>query len=1473
MESDNELIKILIEIISTYKRNLKTIFRSIFTLQKAINRSLTLDVYKYIHNTDNDEIFYITIDDKDKDLINEHMDDLPITNEGNIHIFTLLKYFDDQVTEGNFIDQSTWNELENNNISSGFINRFLQKNANARKIYIKSHYAKKYLEEIEQKSQAVMRKIEDISKEETQRPSIETKHDILTYIRFNYKGNKKDLQNSKKNPHKINVTNPYYNIFLDEGEKNFIITGPKNTGISQLNKHIKNECDTPYNKSQSELITYKTEGNVDANLMTFKPFDSCNKNVNNYIQIDKLDYLMHYGDFTNTFEPEIDNKRISKKLMEEMRNKKGIVDKLINKKENVLVIGYGASGAGKTSSLIRYYNKTTNPVTDDAGVFVELLNAMASTGEIDDTIKVNLLELYGSEIDGKITQNTKFVKNLTFKFRSDTQNFFLNDATKPVIDFKEIWLDGTPRLKNTTMESAPAMEFDDIIKFENSQLIIEYEYDWENMKDADETTGTTGKPKELKTLKETLEYFVDKIRMVAPTTNNDRSSRSHILVDIELQINGDANSKPHLIIGDFAGVENEFICANANVKDQYAVLKRKDDKEGFYFYQEKFKKQNLKKNESFKYMTWDTFREQYYNNNDKVKAAINWYNKYYNILNDDTNDSKKDIEDQMKLHEKNMEELTTYIETLQKENIVDLNELQSNDPKTFDLSSRPRQVLINEFEKNITSIKDKLRVFNVGTEKYQVDSIDISERLKKILQAYKKLPDSNVSSSIKLELTRIFDLYVKKFLKTTTKLEKSESIVSKPYNFMKRTREFSNFDDLLKEIQSHKVKITEHLKTRFNEYINEKIKSSTSIKNIQIFLNNQLPNDLNDYGSPYTFNIFGPTGSSKPENIVYVGFKQFFDSIDEAGFKLNMINGTSGIYQNEYSKIVGILSQNVDSIKEDVQSLVTFLDIDVNKTMKNQIIQKLNENLIQYNAIKFMNGKKQPDFMTNMSNFINKKANDFAFMKYLYKECSERSAEGKFINSELASLRANIVKSVMGKKKGSSFTSDITNFSEECFNYYCHNTKVCFTNPSVKNNSGANSYMIEQLDKLDDKLDDKRDENAPKISDNLNYCVFTVFNITKDPEQDPPKIPYTDLTMIKMILSNLELETMNFKFASDRDDSNNKFTIKDYERKLIVMSNETPIDNKIKQFTNELSNLIELDIKRYINPQFMSPKELFNIENKFQIYTNDSEEYSIKNYLLKFVDDVDSIYKIESYALSLGDDGRNVCTIIDLLKRVLNEFFDKQPIEIQNMFLSYLKYLLNFVVKEISMINNLTYLGTLDFTQNMRNGGIVDLTCNRFYIPKINKNIFDVTNTNAMASYKEMVTKVGFNEMFTLINESTTGGKLKKMKGGQQKQIDISRLDITVNDNYRQRLNNAIFYNIFKFMRWSYYKKHDNMENIDTYIFKDYLMTIIVCVILHSMHQNKLAIGVFVDQILSMGMYYKYKNEKFLLLPYYLPFV
>ena len=1414
---DRDLNDIFLNIVTTYKENLIQIFKLIFTLQKNINRSLTLDIYKYIHmNSTNDEIM---IDDKDSFAkMKDYFPNTIIQTNNKINVFDLLKFYNDTLTSDDFIKMENWMELSKKEVSKKFIN-FILSTVNMDKYYTISKYAIKHLKLIKTKIDELFIKLTTQKDLKIEEPKLS--NDILTYIRFNYKDDVNDLTPKQKH---VMTTNPYYNIYIDNQGKNFIITGPKNKGISILNKHtlefnsktgsLEPNCSDPYNKY---MIDMKSIGSLNWSYPIFKSFDEkCANDKKVFIEITKFDNLIHYGDFTNTFHPIKTNTEIAKILTKE---ENGIIDK-IKTGENVLVIGYGASGAGKTSSLIRYYDKKKSK--DEPGVFVSLLNEMAATNIIESEITVNLLELFGTEENGEIIRNTKYIKNL--KFELNNGEFSLKTTQSAEIDFKDIWLAGKSR-KNLFDEKK------NIIGLDNGQLIIQYNYDWVNLK---EKKVKGGSYKLLTNLREILQYFVEIIRMVAPTTNNDKSSRSHVLIDIILKLK-DKQTNPHLIIGDFAGVENEFICGDMNVIDQYAMLHRTDDEENIYFYQEEYKKHVFV--DTYKYTKWNDFITNhpiYMNVND-----FDYFYKNFDIIDESVNAKDKNIVNRLKEFENKTLELIEFKKQLKAPEIT----INNNKWFTLDKTTNVEKLKL-DYKNNIEKFETELSQFKAKLKEYYLNHSNIDNIVNivaKLKSNYENLPDEDISTKLIIKLEETFKNLGDQF-KTNPRLDFSA---------------YSNSGQILKDSMTKSPKsiwgknqavelFTDKFKTFIETNIKTLIKDINKLKEFIITIDEKFNATLNP--KLELFHKFYNVKNVKNDDMVTMNFDNFLKSIHRQSLleENNDLNETLEIIKHDVNQIKNNNNKYNEQINFYLKQIVEDVnkDIDVRVAPYNQIMQVS------------LTDPNKDTFLYRMLDYTTKRITDADFMIYIKNECSKRSAEGKFINSELANLRSNIIKSIMNNASNDySFTSNISSFTKECFDYYCHNTKVCFTNPTNSNNNINNSYIIDQLD----ESDTQNGEN--KISKNLNYCVFTVFNITKDREQDPPKIPYVDLTMIKMIISKLELETMNFKFAIIKSNSD-VLTSVDMIDELNDINSES-ISEKINRITAKVNRITITTNNSYENHVFMNENDLVDITKEFQIYNNNKEDkYSMKAYMQHFIKDVRDLYSMDSYQKTLGTDATNVIKLLNCLESYLNNKFDKIT---QNMFLIVLKYILIFIVTEISLINNLSYLGTLDFTQNMRNGALVDLTCNRYYSSVINRNTLENVYTNKILDYKELISGNTYNELQQQLIQR--GGYIKYSN------TDISRLDISLNDNYRQRLNNVIFYNIFKFMRWSYYKKHDNIENIDTYIFKDYLMTIILCIILHSMHQNKLAIGVFVDQILSMGMYYKYKDEKTLLLPYYLPFV
>ena len=198
-----------------------------------------------------------------------------------------------------------------------------------------------------------------------------------------------------------------------------------------------------------------------------------------------------------------------------------IIKKKIEKGENIVVIGNGQSGSGKTSSLINLYNSKENRM--EPGI----LPLICSTLKSDiNKIVVRMLDIY-LNFDSKFWDQNK-------NFQNDIQG--KHNLVKPI-------------------------KYGDSYSIE---FIRKSGSDWINSND--------------KSLGEVITAAFD-LREIEPTKNNPNSSRSHVLVLLDIYAGPKLQSK--FVICDLAGVEDVFTCSPkellklndnyANLSDKYGI--------------------------------------------------------------------------------------------------------------------------------------------------------------------------------------------------------------------------------------------------------------------------------------------------------------------------------------------------------------------------------------------------------------------------------------------------------------------------------------------------------------------------------------------------------------------------------------------------------------------------------------------------------------------------------------------------------------------------------------------------------------------------------------------------------------------------------------------------------------------------------------------------------------------------------------
>ena len=278
---------------------------------------------------------------------------------------------------------------------------------------------------------------------------------------------------------KINKWNRRFNVILNESKPT--------TFLMQYD-----DTDTPY----YQLSTIKKRTNI----------TEINKPPIPY------PYSYAFGQFSNIFVPNLSNQEIAEKM-------KSIKDKLING-ENVFMIGYGASGSGKTSSLI--YFKPFNGKAEN-GILVHLCNQLSDKFT---HIELICIELYAT---------------------TDSQDTIIN-------------------------KKSPSKMDSIVFHVKDNSFVLEQKYSHENYHRYRSDNKIIEEFEKGTPLGEVIVHLVDTDRFVRATTNNPQSSRSHSLVF--LRFKKDDEIKSTLIIGDFAGVENEFTCENPSTLNDFLSVKQ-----------------------------------------------------------------------------------------------------------------------------------------------------------------------------------------------------------------------------------------------------------------------------------------------------------------------------------------------------------------------------------------------------------------------------------------------------------------------------------------------------------------------------------------------------------------------------------------------------------------------------------------------------------------------------------------------------------------------------------------------------------------------------------------------------------------------------------------------------------------------------------------------------------------------------------
>ena len=277
------------------------------------------------------------------------------------------------------------------------------------------------------------------------------------------------------------------------------------------------------------------------------------------------------------------NSEIAKQMPE-------ITKQICENQKPVFMLGYGASGSGKTSSLIHLHKKDGS---SENGVVVHLCEQIVTNKIIKEISKVNgpwevknvvvnIYEFFKDDGDGAV--QTEEQKNIIF----EVQN------TNGKITFVANAKDGLTKGRTCKKD----------VETENCDIGYNHPDSVKLSTNNDEKTY----PLYQKELGEVLKELVDVDRLVRATPNNRKSSRSHALICIHFykgkEISKKENYLNSLIIGDLAGKENEFKCGDINTILTFLNEQIKDNSPNankpFYSVLESIKPQENNKNTEYR---------------------------------------------------------------------------------------------------------------------------------------------------------------------------------------------------------------------------------------------------------------------------------------------------------------------------------------------------------------------------------------------------------------------------------------------------------------------------------------------------------------------------------------------------------------------------------------------------------------------------------------------------------------------------------------------------------------------------------------------------------------------------------------------------------------------------------------------------------------------------------------------------------
>ena len=966
---------------------------------------------------------------------------------------------------------------------------------------------------------------------------------IITYVKIN--NFEKDQYNKR------------FDILI-KGTKGADIAKSQNAMIVGYNDH-----NFPY---------YIKEGDkwrINNNKLTDKHYFKIERDeltVNKY----KNTYL--FGNYTQIFKPDKSNPDIAQQMDD--------IKKRVISGKPVFMLGYGASGSGKTSSLI-YFNKG-NDVDSKNGILMHLCNILADEGKGYTKIEMTAKEYF--TVTGKNPDHYCQGSNkIDDPIHCDTETFIFNYTEN---NFK---LTSVP---NHEPKHKYRVRVDNTIFEENA-----------NMGDV-------------------MIYLIDQDRFVKATTNNPQSSRSHSMIYLKLTHNDASTSPGYIIVGDYAGVENEFTCENASTIIDFLEKNRdcgNEDKTTCKpYYSDEFIPAEEKEENEANYTTFDSFNGKE-NGIEVADAAI--ANSYKNTNTIKQMISKFIIEDNPDC------KIMLY-------NIF-FNESGYKYVTNIDLDEIGLDALVyNFFRKDASDLKKSIDKFKA----FETHINDTITKFKLKLQVMNKMIGGGNGILEYLKGLEIVD--------SNDNIENLTNAINDRYDIMKKIQNIisvGNETTLMNDIkylnqtvfltvttENNKINITYLPKKDpvfIYNFLLQKLKTMTSeeLKKIYKIVNphsqiiNVDTNVLETFKTLFT-KTYTDIYTIYATNSHTVSFNKTNRKMDKSTYN-TYVNEIIKYYITNYSielnKEITTINQNNNTLSN--QNKINIYDETINYTNLNNSFIKYFENnsldtIIEndYFSPLYVNtkGLTRDNKIQNIENVMELQYGYFEKIVDLYHEirtrfnygkqiCANRVFEGKFINESLRQIRENIKDIITVKSQDKVFNSP--DYIDICLEQYCPTHADCFkTNPIADTTKlEIKSVLIKSIYEYI-KTDKGEEYKVEQFYKDILISIFCVFNISRQ-ANNPPPVPYIDI-------NDLKIDVAIYK--PKEEDEENKEKIIEHLKKLYYKLNngkklsDDSVDYADKTTFEQHQVSVILSSKAY-NDIYIEDgnKKFFKIFDEFNIKT------------------------------------------------------------------------------------------------------------------------------------------------------------------------------------------------------------------------------------------------------------------------------